>query len=226
MYLLFKQCLLCDYELQKWYWKQLKNIMYKEKKFIMEIIDNNPHSQLKHTTSSPGIITDQIGSKKPQSAGGSEAIITYTWYSTPKVVLALWRMAKVQHKFSKGKSTSVRTITYYLFIIVFVFKFVNIIYLFMCSLVVQGEALDPAELIKRLNTLLVAPSNLRRSPSESQNSISSSGSSNPSMCYICILHTDCKMHSNQYSNTWKILINATPLHCFFMWEFLYRTLCM
>ena len=103
------------YELQKWYWKQLKNIMYKEKKFIMEIIDNNPHSQLKHTISSPGLITDQIGSKKPQSSGGSEAIVTFTWYSTPKVILALWRMAKVQHKFSKGKSTSVRTITYYLF---------------------------------------------------------------------------------------------------------------
>ena len=35
---------------------------------------------------------------------GGEAIVIYTWYSTPKVVLALWRMAKVQHKFSKGKS--------------------------------------------------------------------------------------------------------------------------
>ena len=50
--------------------------------------------------------------------------------------------------------------------------------LFLTYILLQSEALDPAELIKRLNKLLVAPSNLRRSPSESQNSISSSGSSN------------------------------------------------
>lgn len=92
-------------ELQRWSWKQLKNIMYKEKKFIMEIIDNNSHSQLKHTISSPGVPIDH---RKPQPPPGGEAIITHTWYSTPKVVLSLWRMAKVQHKFSKGKSTSVR----------------------------------------------------------------------------------------------------------------------
>ena len=60
------------------------------------------------------------------------------------------------------------------------------------ELFVQGEALDPAELIKRLNTLLVAPSNLRRSPSESQNSISSSGSSNPSM----YMYNNCKIYYN------------------------------
>ena len=106
--LLFKVVLIyVILELQKWYWKQLKNIMYKEKKFIMEIIDNTSHSQLKHTTSS-GLIMEQIGSKKLPSTSGSESVITFTWYSTPKVVLALWRMAKVQHKFSKGKSTSVR----------------------------------------------------------------------------------------------------------------------
>ena len=82
--------------------------MYKEKKFIMEIIDSNPHSQIKHTISSPGSIMDHVGSKKPQTPAGSETVNTHTWYSTPKVVLALWRMAKVQHKFSKGRSTSVR----------------------------------------------------------------------------------------------------------------------
>ena len=64
----------------------------------------------------------------------------------------------------------------------------NVVHIFIivmyCVFVVQSDALDPAELIKRLNTLLVAPSNLRRSPSESQNSISSSGSSNPSMCIL------------------------------------------
>lgn len=74
----------------------------------MEIIDNS-HSQLKQTISSPGITIDHSGLKKPQPPAGGEAIITHTWYSTPKVVLALWRMAKVQHKFSKGKSTSVRS---------------------------------------------------------------------------------------------------------------------
>ena len=97
----------CIIILQRWSWKQLKNIMYKEK-FIMEIIDNS-HSQLKQTISSPGITIDHSGLKKPQLPAGGEAIITHTWYSTPKVVLALWRMAKVQHKFSKGKSTSVRS---------------------------------------------------------------------------------------------------------------------
>lgn len=76
----------------------------------MEIIDSNPHSQLKHTTSSPGVSMDYTGQKKSQSTAVGEAITTHTWYSTPKVVLALWRMAKVQHKFSKGKSTSVRKI--------------------------------------------------------------------------------------------------------------------
>ena len=97
---------------QKWYWKQLKNIMYKEKKFIMEIIDNNnQHPHLKHVNSSPGLIMDHAGMKKPQpSVCSGEAVFTDTWYSTPKVVLALWRMAKVQHKFSKAKSTSVRKI--------------------------------------------------------------------------------------------------------------------
>ena len=107
-------------ELQKWSWKQLKNIMYKEKKFIMEIIDNNPHSQLKHTISSPGLTVDHTGLKRPQPATGGEVVMTHTWYSTPKVVLALWRMAKVQHKFSKGKSTSVRKLVNTIFIILFI----------------------------------------------------------------------------------------------------------
>ena len=135
----------------------------------MEIIDNNPHSQLKHTISSPGLPIDH---RKPQPPPGGEAVITYTWYSTPKVVLSLWRMAKVQHKFSKGKSTSVRKI------ICTILSFIYFSYF-------QSDALDPAELIKRLNTLLVAPSNLRRSPSESQNSISSSGSSKFTILYSC-----------------------------------------
>lgn len=99
---------MCKLYFQRWSWKQLKNIMYKEKKFIMEIIDNNHHFQLKHTISNPGLLLDHTAQKKLQSSVAGEAITTHTWYSNPKVVLALWRMAKVQHKFSKGKSTSVR----------------------------------------------------------------------------------------------------------------------
>ena len=91
----------------------------------MEIIDNNPHSQLKHTISSPGLPIDH---RKPQPAPGGEAIITHTWYSTPKVVLSLWRMAKVQHKFSKGKSTSVRKIVAPFFTIILIVLFFRVMH--------------------------------------------------------------------------------------------------
>jgi len=86
--------------------------MYKEKKFIMEVMDNHP--QLKHTISSPGMMEFSTSSsssaapKKPSQQGNpADSIITHTWYANPKLILSLWRMAKVQHKFSKGKSISV-----------------------------------------------------------------------------------------------------------------------
>ena len=102
----------------------------------MEIIDNNQHPQIKHVSSSPGLIMDHAGLRKQQSAaGGGDIVSTHTWYSTPKVVLALWRMAKVQHKFSKGRSTSVSIFCTTLYHIIYHITFLLLPLSFICFII-------------------------------------------------------------------------------------------